>query len=57
MLWSALVGLGRGILWKIAENLFLDLKVWDAIVDLAVDTLGAALAGWFLERLAPQARA
>lgn len=54
VVWSAVVGLGLGILWEIAESLFLNLRVLDTIVDLVVDTIGAALAGWFLGALKPQ---
>lgn len=42
----ALIGLGLGIVWEIAESLFLNLTFLDTIVDLVMDTLGAALGGW-----------
>ena len=48
VLWAAGIGLGLGIVWEILESLFLNLTFWDTIVDLVMDTLGAAAAGWFL---------
>ena len=47
VLWVAAVGFGLGVLWEIAEALFLDLRWTDTIVDLVLDTIGAALGGWF----------
>jgi hypothetical protein len=47
----ALIGLALGILWEIAESLFLNLGWWDTLLDLIVDTAGAALAGVFIGRL------
>jgi hypothetical protein len=44
---AALIGLGLGIAWEIAEMLFLNLHVTDTLVDLVLDTIGAALGGWF----------
>lgn len=48
VLWTALVGLGLGVVWEIFESSFLNLHFWDTIVDLIMDTIGAALAGWFV---------
>lgn len=42
----ALIGLGIGIVWEIMESFFLNLTWLDTIVDLSVDTAGAALGGW-----------
>ncbi len=44
---AALMGLGLGIAWEIVEMLFLNLHVTDTLVDLVMDTIGAALGGWF----------
>lgn len=44
----ALWGVGLGIVWEIFESLFLNLTFWDTIVDLVMDTIGAAIAGWFI---------
>ena len=53
VIWVAAVGLGLGIVWEIFESLFLNLTFWDTIVDLVMDTLGAAVAGWFVGQVAP----
>ena len=52
VVWAAAVGLGLGILWEILESFFLNLTFWDTIVDLVLDALGAAAAGWFVGRIA-----
>lgn len=44
---AAVIGLGLGIAWEIAEMLFLNLHFTDTLVDLVLDTIGAALGGWF----------
>lgn len=46
MLVAAAVGLGLGVLWEIAEALFVSLTALDTIFDLILDTLGAAAGGW-----------
>lgn len=53
VLWAAAVGLGLGIVWEIFESLFLNLTFRDTIVDLVMNTLGAAAAGWFVGQIAP----
>ena len=45
--WTAAAGLGLGIAWELFESSFLNLHFWDTVVDLVMDTVGAALAGWF----------
>lgn len=54
VLLAAATGLGLGILWEIVESFFLNLTFWDTIVDLVMDTLGAAAAGWFVWNIAPR---
>ncbi len=50
----AATGLVLGIGWEILESLFLNLSWTDTLVDLLVDTVGAAaggvLAGWVIRR-------
>lgn len=48
ILWVAAVGLGLGIIWEILESLWLNLALGDTIVDLIMDAIGAAVAGWFV---------
>lgn len=47
-------GLALGVLWEVAEALFLNLTWTDTLIDLLVDTIGAAaggvLAGWVIRR-------
>jgi hypothetical protein len=43
---AALLGFGLGIVWEIIEMAFLNLTPVDTIVDLVMDTLGAAAGGW-----------
>ena len=54
ILWTAAVGFGLGIVWEVFESMFLNLTFWDTIVDLVMDTLGAAVAGWFVAQVAPE---
>lgn len=56
ILQAAAIGFGLGVVWEIVESLFLNLTFWDTIVDLIMDTLGAAVAGWFLGQITPNAR-
>lgn len=55
--WCAGLGLLLGIGWEIAEALFINLAPVDTILDLAADTVGAALGGlfarWAAKRNAP----
>ena len=51
MLWAAAVGFGLGAVWEVCESLFLNLTFWDTVVDLIMDTIGAALAGWLVRRI------
>jgi len=50
----AAAGLALGLLWELAEALFLSLAWPDTLTDLLVDTVGAALggglAGWAIRR-------
>ena len=57
----AATGLALGIGWELIEVLFLNLSWTDTLVDLLVDTVGAAaggvLAGWVIRRQGLQHRA
>ena len=57
ILQAAAIGFGLGVVWEIFESLFLNLTFWDTVMDLIMDTLGAAIAGWFLGRITPAAHA
>jgi hypothetical protein len=50
----AAAGLALGVLWELAEARFLNLTWTDTLLDLLVDTIGAALggvlAGWAIRR-------
>jgi hypothetical protein len=50
----AAAGLALGVLWELAEALFLSLAWTDTLIDLLLDTVGAALggvlAGWTIRR-------
>lgn len=56
VLMGAAVGLGLGILWEIAEALFVSLTVVDTVFDLILDTLGAAVGGWLADWAAREHR-
>lgn len=43
---AAAIALGLGVLWEIAEALFVSLTVVDTMFDLILDTLGGAAGGW-----------
>ena len=47
VLWAALLGLALGVGWELLELTFLALTWPDTILDLVMDTAGAALGGWF----------
>ena len=47
VLWSAALGLILGIAWELFELTFLQLTWPDTILDLVMDSSGAALGGWF----------
>ena len=57
----AATGLALGVGWELIEMLFLNLSWTDTLVDLLVDTIGAAaggvLAGWVIRRQGLQHRA
>ncbi len=56
-------GLGLGILWEVIEFFFLNIGWLDTLADLVLDTIGAAVGGWFAswviqqQGLAPDQRA
>lgn len=50
------LGLGLGIAWELIEMMFLNLSLIDTLIDLLMDTLGAALAGPFTAWVARQQR-
>ena len=50
-------GFVLGVLWELVEMTFLDLTWTDTLVDLLMDTIGAAVAaafvGWVIRRQGP----
>ncbi|TNC72588.1 hypothetical protein [Rubellimicrobium roseum] len=46
VLWSTVIGLGLGAAWEVFEYTYLPLTWPDTILDLVMDTAGAALGGW-----------
>lgn len=52
----ALGAFGLGVLWEVFEMTFLNLAWSDTVVDLVMDTLGGAAAGWFLGAIAGERR-
>lgn len=58
IVWAAVIGLGLGILWEIAEALFVSLGLVDTLSDLVLDVIGAALGGlvalWTAQRQSPR---
>ena len=47
VLWATTLGLAMGIAWELIELTYLQLTWPDTILDLVMDTSGAALGGWF----------
>jgi hypothetical protein len=47
VLWSTALGLILGVGWEVIEYTYLPLTWPDTILDIAMDTAGAALGGWF----------
>ncbi|WP_210526742.1 hypothetical protein [Rubellimicrobium arenae] len=47
VLWAAGLGLLIGIVWEVIEYTYLPLTWPDTILDIVMDTAGAALGGWF----------
>ena len=47
VLWSTGIGLALGMAWEVFEFTYLPLTWPDTILDLVMDTAGAALGGWF----------
>lgn len=47
VLWSTGIGLALGILWELFEFTYLPLTWPDTILDVVMNTAGAALGGWF----------
>ncbi len=44
---AALIGLGLGIAWELLEATFLNLSWPDTLLDVVMDTIGAAIGGSF----------
>ncbi len=44
---TAALGLALGVAWEIVEMIFINLRPFDTVVDLIMDTLGAAAGGLF----------
>jgi hypothetical protein len=54
MIMAALIGLGLGMVWELLEASFLNLAWGDTLLDVVMDTIGAAIggifAGWVIDR-------
>lgn len=46
VIWATLLGFGLGVAWELFEYTYLPLTWPDTILDLVMDTAGAALGGW-----------
>ncbi len=47
VLWSTGIGLGLGVAWELFEYTYLPLTWPDTILDVVMNTVGAAVGGWF----------
>jgi hypothetical protein len=54
MVMAALIGIGLGMVWELIEATFLNLAWADTLLDVVMDTIGAAIggifAGWVIDR-------